>query len=68
MMNPNSSIVDFKIDILTEPILNRISGDMVNREISPVTKTDLKCKLYQLRIYCALVVHCLCYYCTVSAQ
>jgi hypothetical protein len=42
MMNPNSYIVDFKIELLTEPILNRVSGDMANTEISPGTKTDLK--------------------------
>jgi len=42
MMNPNSYILDFKIDILIEPILSRVSGDMVKTEISPVTKDDLK--------------------------
>lgn len=42
MMNPNSYILDFKIDILTEPILNRASGDIIKTEISLVTKPDLK--------------------------
>lgn len=42
MMNPNSYVPDFKINILTEPILNRASGDTIITEISLVTKTDLK--------------------------
>lgn len=42
MMNPNSYVLDFKIDILTKPILNRVSGDSIKTEVSLVTKTDLK--------------------------
>lgn len=42
MIKPNSYILDFKIDKLTDSILNRISGDSFRTEISLATKTDLK--------------------------
>ncbi len=35
-------MLDFKIDKLTDSILNRISGDSFRTEISLVTKSDLK--------------------------
>ena len=42
MLKPNSYLLDFKIDKLTDSILNRISGDSFRTEISLVTKSDLK--------------------------
>ncbi|MDO8929596.1 MAG: hypothetical protein Q7W54_11495 [Bacteroidota bacterium] len=42
MTKPNSYILDFEIDKLTDSILNRISGDSFRTEISLVTKADLK--------------------------
>jgi hypothetical protein len=42
MLKPNSYLLDFKIDKLTNSILNRISGDSFRTEISLVTKSDLK--------------------------
>jgi len=42
MMNPNSYILDSKVGILTEPILKREGGEIINTEISLVTKADLK--------------------------
>jgi len=41
-MNSNSYIPDFKIDILTEPISNKLSGEIFKTEISLIKKTDLK--------------------------
>jgi len=46
MMNPNLYIFDSKADILKEPILKRKSGEIIDTEISLVTKADLK--LYNL--------------------
>jgi hypothetical protein len=42
MTKPNRYLLDFKIDKLTDSILNRISGDSFRTEISLVTKSDLK--------------------------
>lgn len=42
MAKPNSYILDFEIDKLTDSILNRISGDSFWTDISLVTKSDLK--------------------------
>jgi len=42
MSDLNSHILDFKIDKLTDSILNRISGDSFRTEVSLVTKSDLK--------------------------
>ena len=42
MTKPNPYLLDFKIDKLTDSILNRISGDSFRTEISLVTKSDLK--------------------------
>ena len=42
MTKPNRYQLDFKIDKLTDSILNRISGDSFRTEISLVTKSDLK--------------------------
>ena len=42
MTKSNPYLLDFKIDKLTDSILNRISGDSFRTEISLVTKSDLK--------------------------
>ncbi len=42
MTKPNPYLLDFKIDKLTDSILNRISDDSFRTEISLVTKSDLK--------------------------
>lgn len=42
MTKPTRYLLDFKIDKLTDSILNRISGDSFPTEISLVTKSDLK--------------------------
>jgi len=42
MTKPNRYLLDFKIDKLTDSILNRISGDSFRTEISLVTRSDLK--------------------------
>jgi hypothetical protein len=42
MTKPNSYLLDFEIDKLTDSILNRISGDSFRTEISLLTKSDLK--------------------------
>lgn len=42
MEKPNSYILDFEIDKLTDSTLNRISGDSFRNEISLTTKSDLK--------------------------
>lgn len=42
MAKPNSYLLDFEICKLTDSILNRISGDSFQTEISLVTKADLK--------------------------
>lgn len=42
MAKPNSYLLDFEIDKLTDSILNRISGDSFRTEISLLTKFDLK--------------------------
>jgi hypothetical protein len=42
MAKPNSYLLDFKICKLTDSILNRISGDSFQTEVSLVTKSDLK--------------------------
>jgi len=42
MTKPNPYLLDFKIDKLTDSILNRISGDSFRTEISLVTKSDIK--------------------------
>ena len=48
MKKPNSYILGFEIDKLTDSILNRISGDSFRTEISLTTKSDLK-KITKLR-------------------
>ena len=55
-MNPNSYLVDFKIDNLKEPILKRVSGDLINTEIPPATKTDSTLFIYLLYYDCTKVV------------
>ena len=42
MIKPNPYLLEFKIDKLTDSILNRISGDSFRTEVSLVTKSDLK--------------------------
>lgn len=42
MMDPNSYIIDFKPCTLKERILKRESGEIIDTEISLVTKADLK--------------------------
>ena len=42
MAKPNSYLLDFKICKLTDSILNRISGDSFQTEVSLVSKSDLK--------------------------
>jgi hypothetical protein len=42
MQKSNSYILGFEVDILTDSILNRISGDSFRTEISLLTKSDLK--------------------------
>jgi len=42
MINPNSYILNFKLDKLTDSILNRISGDSFRTEIILLNKSDLK--------------------------
>ena len=42
MTKSNPYLLDFKIDKLTDSILNRISGDSFRTEISLLTKSDLK--------------------------
>ncbi|OFX17657.1 MAG: hypothetical protein A2033_09240 [Bacteroidetes bacterium GWA2_31_9] len=42
MSKPNSYILNFEVDKLTDSIINRISGDSFRTEISLVTKLDLK--------------------------
>ena len=42
MTQPNSYLLDFEIFKLTDSILNRISGDSFQTEISLVSKSDLK--------------------------
>ena len=42
MTNPNSYILNFKIDKLTDSILNRISGDSFRTETILLNKSDLK--------------------------
>ncbi|MBN2521156.1 MAG: hypothetical protein JXB17_11660 [Bacteroidales bacterium] len=42
MAKPNIYKLDFKVDKLTDSILNTISGDSFRTEISLLTKTDLK--------------------------
>lgn len=42
MLNPNEYILDFEVDKLTNSILNRISGDSFQTEVSLLTKADLK--------------------------
>jgi len=42
MSQPNTYILDFEIDKLTDSILNQISGDSFRTDISLATNTDLK--------------------------
>ena len=42
MIKQKRYLLDFKIDKLTDSILNRVSGDSFRTEISLVTKSDLK--------------------------
>jgi hypothetical protein len=42
MAKPNSYLLDFEISKLTDSILNRISGDSFQTEVSLLTKSDLK--------------------------
>lgn len=42
MIKPNSYVLDFEIDKLTDSILNLISGDSFRTEISLAKKTDLE--------------------------
>jgi len=41
MITPNSYLLDFEIDKLTDSILNRISGDSFRTEIALALKSDL---------------------------
>jgi hypothetical protein len=47
MTKQNSYLLDFEIDKLTDSILNRISGDSFQTEISLLTKSDLKIMVKQ---------------------